>query len=45
MPFTSKDLDLVGSAGLLDRLYDSHKGPERKGFDQSSGRNLGNRHE
>jgi hypothetical protein len=26
MPFTSKDLDLVGSAGLLDRLYDSHKG-------------------
>lgn len=26
MPFTSKDLDLVGSAGLLDRLNRSHKG-------------------
>jgi hypothetical protein len=26
LPFTSKDIDLVGSAGLLDRLYESHKG-------------------
>jgi len=26
VPFTSKDLDLVGTADLLDRLYKSHKG-------------------
>ncbi len=26
MPFTSKDLDLVGSVGLLERLHQSHKG-------------------
>jgi hypothetical protein len=26
VPFTSKDLDLVGSMGLLDRLHGSHKG-------------------
>jgi hypothetical protein len=26
LPFTSKDLDLVGSAGLLDRLHQTHKG-------------------
>lgn len=26
LPFTSKDLDLVGSAGLLDRLHESHRG-------------------
>lgn len=26
LPFTSKDLDLVGSAGLLNRLYQLHKG-------------------
>ncbi len=26
LPFTSKDLDLVGSLGLLDRLHATHKG-------------------
>ena len=26
LPFTSKDLDLVGSLGLLDRLHETHKG-------------------
>lgn len=26
LPFTSKDIDLVGPAGLLDRLYQAYKG-------------------
>jgi len=26
LPFTSKDLDLIGSLGLLDRLHETHKG-------------------
>ena len=26
MPFTSKDLDLIGPAGLLERLHATHKG-------------------
>lgn len=26
LPFTSKDLDLVGSMGLLERLHEAHKG-------------------
>jgi hypothetical protein len=26
LPFTSKDLDLVGSLGLLERLHETHKG-------------------
>lgn len=26
LPFTSKDLDLVGSLGLLNRLHETHKG-------------------